>query len=236
MLVQKLFDPKVGLFRLTSNKLYIDINPNSAIVPRHYEYLELAGIVLGKAFLADVTLDINISKPLIKQILGLKVDPEDLREIDGEMHKTLTWMLSNDVTGTNLYFTVDSIVLGERVTKELIPGGAQIEVTEANKMEFYNKAVEYLLNGCIENQLKAFIRGFRTIVPLKWISFLTPQELEVLISGSGDINIEVLKKNTIYKGHSKNSEVVTWLWEFLSELKENDLLNFFYFLTGNFYH
>lgn len=48
LMVKRLFNPDSGLFRLTDNKKSLDLNPESYIVPRHLQYLELAGFVLAK--------------------------------------------------------------------------------------------------------------------------------------------------------------------------------------------
>jgi hypothetical protein len=43
-------------------------------------------------------LDAYFSRAFYKQILGKTVDMRDLESIDPEYHKSLQWMLDNDIT------------------------------------------------------------------------------------------------------------------------------------------
>lgn len=56
--------------------------------------------------------------------------------------------------------------------------------------------------------MDAFLEGFYDIIPKQLISIFNEQELELLISGLPDIDIEDLKANTEYhKYTSKSSQV-----------------------------
>lgn len=44
-------------------------------------------------------LDAYFNRAFYKQILGKSVDIRDLESIDPEFHKSLQWMLDNDITG-----------------------------------------------------------------------------------------------------------------------------------------
>ena len=57
--------------------------------------------------------------------------------IDAELHQALTWMSENDITEAGLErdYVDEYENFGAMESFELVPGGAGIPVTEANKME-----------------------------------------------------------------------------------------------------
>lgn len=54
----------------------------------------------------------------------------------------------------------------------------------------------------IEAQLKAFLEGFHELIPSNVISIFNSKELELMISGLPDIDIQDLKNNTDYNGYN----------------------------------
>jgi E3 ubiquitin-protein ligase HUWE1 len=85
----------------------------------------------------------------------------DLESIDPEYHKSLQWMLDNDITGViDQEFTIEDEQFGEKKIVELKPGGADIPVTEENKEEYVRLVVSYRLDNSIKDQIKAFLDGF----------------------------------------------------------------------------
>ena len=47
------------------------------------------------------------------------------------------------------------------------------------------------------------------------LRIFTAEELELLISGMPDIDIDDLENNTEYVNYSKDSSVIKWLWKTL---------------------
>lgn len=62
-----------------------------------------------------------------------------------------------------------------------------------------------LAEGAIRKQLAAFLEGFYEIIPKRLISIFTEQELELLISGLPNIDIDDLKANTEYHKYQSSS-------------------------------
>lgn len=54
-------------------------------------------------------------------------------------------------------------------------------------------------------RLNAFLEGFYDIIPKRLISIFNEQELELLISGLPNVDIEDLKANTEYHKYNANS-------------------------------
>lgn len=65
-----------------------------------------------------------------------------------------------------------------------------------------------MLNSCLFcsiSRLNAFLEGFYDIIPKRLISIFNEQELELLISGLPNVDIEDLKANTEYHKYQANS-------------------------------
>jgi E3 ubiquitin-protein ligase NEDD4 len=73
---------------------------------------------------------------------------------------------------------------GTTETVELKPNGANIAVTEENKMEYIKLLCEHRLKGRVEQQLTAFRKGLHEIVKPDALSIFDERELEVSRSRS----------------------------------------------------
>ena len=69
-------------------------------------------------------------------------------------------MMSNSVEGLEQTFSYEIEVFGKKVTRELVPNGYEVTVTDENKQEFISKLCEAKVKGEIKEELKAFKRGF----------------------------------------------------------------------------
>ena len=74
-----------------------------------------------------------------------------------------------------LYFEVDKSVYDMRVTEELITGGSNILVTKSNIHTYIHKYAHYKLNLETAQQTRAFLSGFRQMIPMDWIRIFSTQ-------------------------------------------------------------
>lgn len=73
-------------------------------------------------------------------------------------------------------------------------------------MSFLYKIIEIQFIKCfIYFRLNAFLAGFYEIIPKRLISIFNEQELELLISGLPNIDIEDLRSNTEYHKYQATS-------------------------------
>uniref|UniRef100_A0A1Y1M188 HECT-type E3 ubiquitin transferase n=6 Tax=Photinus pyralis TaxID=7054 RepID=A0A1Y1M188_PHOPY len=87
----------------------------------------------------------------------------------------------------------------------------------------------------IKDQTAAFIRGFRSIISLDWLSLFSTPELQRLISGDNvPLDMKDLRKHTQYYGGFHDSHrVVGWLWDVLDkDFTESEKGMFLKFVTS----
>jgi len=89
--------------------------------------------------------------------------------------------------------------------RDLKPDGRNIRVTEDNKKEYVKLVCQMKMTGAIQKQLTSYLEGFYSIIPKRFISIFNEQELELLISGLPNIDIDDLKANTEYHKYQANS-------------------------------
>lgn len=61
------------------------------------------------------------------------------------------------------------------------------------------------MTGSIRLQIKSFLDGFYEVIPKSLISIFNEQELELLISGLPNFDIDDLKANTEYHKYTESS-------------------------------
>jgi len=69
-------------------------------------------------------------------------------------------------------------------------------------------------------------------VPPELISIFDAQELELLISGLPDIDLDDLRANTEYQGYKPTDVQISWLWSVLRGFNKEEKALFLQFVTG----
>jgi len=73
------------------------------------------------------------------------------------------------------------------------------------------------MTGAIRKQIDSFLEGFYEIIPKRLISIFDEQELELLISGLPNIDLDDLKANTEYHKYTESSlQVSSTCWGVLN--------------------
>jgi E3 ubiquitin-protein ligase NEDD4 len=82
------------LFEYSAHDNYtLQINPASGINPDHLSYFKFIGRCVGLAIFHRRFLDAYFVPSLYKMMLGKAVILADLEAVDGEMHRSMVWML-----------------------------------------------------------------------------------------------------------------------------------------------
>uniref|UniRef100_A0A183GKC0 HECT-type E3 ubiquitin transferase n=1 Tax=Heligmosomoides polygyrus TaxID=6339 RepID=A0A183GKC0_HELPZ len=163
------------------------------------------------------------------------INPEHLDYFkDPAFYKSLEFLLNNpiDDLGLDLSFSLEVEEFGVRSIRDLKPDGRKIDVTDANKEEYVKLVCQMKMTGSIRKQLDAFLTGFYEVIPKQLISMFNEQELELLISGLPDVDIDDLANNTEYKMYTKTSAQIQWFWRALRSFEPEDRAKFLQFVTG----
>lgn len=234
VLSRQMFNPDYALFiPVASDRTTFHPNRLSAINQEHLLFFKFIGRVIGKALYEGRVLDCHFSRAVYKRILGKPVSIKDMETLDLDYYKSLLWMMENDITDIiTETFSVEAEEFGVTQTIDLIPNGRNIPVVEDNKHEYVRLMVEYRLTGSVQEQLTAFLKGFHDIVPSELISIFNEQELELLISGLPEIDVDDWKNNTEYHNYTAASPQIQWFWRAVRAFDKEERAKLLQFVTG----
>lgn len=247
LLTQRLFDPNFGMFTV-KNEAFCWFKIDSMAFNLNYE---LIGMLMGLAIYNKTLLDVRFPLALYKKLLiehstrrKLKLAPkdllglEDLREFDPQLHSTLSNILQMDLPEDNEFgitFEISYESWGVKKTHALVPGGASVTVTNANKDRFVKKYLDWTFNASVAKEFKYFSVGFSKVLGDSVLQFFSAEELLMTICGKATLNFEELRQGASYHdGFAKDSQTVQDFWRILlEEFDQKDRRHFLKFLTGN---
>ncbi|KAJ3416767.1 hypothetical protein HDV05_000141 [Chytridiales sp. JEL 0842] len=234
VLARQMFNPDYALFKPSAvDKVTYQPNRTSFINPDHLLFFRFVGRIIGKAIHDGRLLDCYFTRSFYKCMLDIPVDWKDMEAIDPEFHKSLEWMLQNDITDViDLTFSTEVDDFGRKKIIDLKPNGHSIPVTEENKKEYVALITEQKLTTAIKDQINAFLGGFYEIIPRDLIKIFNEQEMELLISGLPDIDVDDWKNNTEYHNYSMTSPQIQWFWRAVRSFSQEERAKIIQFVTG----
>ncbi|KAI8647384.1 E3 ubiquitin-protein ligase RSP5 [Parasitella parasitica] len=234
LLSHEMFNPFYCLFEYSAHDNYtLQINPHSGINPEHLNYFRFIGRVVGLAIFHRRFLDAFFIVSLYRMVLNKKVLVANMESVDAEFYRSLMWILDNDITDVlELTFSVDDDRFGEMVTVDLKENGRDIEVSEENKKEYVDLVTEWRISKRVEEQFKAFKEGFNQLIPQDLINVFDERELELLIGGIAEIDVDDWKKHTDYRGYTEQDDVIQWFWQCIRTWDSEKKSRLLQFTTG----
>lgn len=236
LLVAQLFDVSTGM--------WVDMGPNNTLhwfnpsCTWNQDGYNLVGILLGLALYNGVLLEVDfpvaVWRKLLRQPLGL----EDM--VDKETSRGLQQLLDYDGNDVEDIFCLmfehtQRDAFGNEKPVELKPGGRDIPVTSDNKEEYVLLYVQWLLVDSIKEQYNAFEAGFLLVMESSSIMHvLRPDELELLVVGSRELDFSGLEKATEYEGgYDADSPCVVNFWKFVGAASNETNTMLLKFATGS---
>uniref|UniRef100_A0A671UPE1 HECT-type E3 ubiquitin transferase n=1 Tax=Sparus aurata TaxID=8175 RepID=A0A671UPE1_SPAAU len=236
ILSNEIINPDYALFTQSADGTTFQPNSNSSVNPDHLNYFRFAGQILGLALYHRQLVNIYFTRSFYKHILGIPVNYQDVSSIDPEYAKNLQWILDNDISdlGLELTFSVETDVFGAMEEVPLKPGGTSMLVTQDNKAEYVQLVTELRMTRAIQPQINAFLHGFHTFIPASLIQLFDEYELELLLSGMPEIDVQDWCRNTEYtSGYDRQEPVIQWFWEVVKSLTQEERVLLLQFVTGS---
>ena len=185
-------------------------NPG-ATTSLHMEMFSFMGKLMGIAIRSKEYMAINIAPIMWKLMVGEVPTTDDLESIDSAHQKSIRTIKNIDQHGIDAemfsctFFETFTTLSIDDQTVELVPHGAEKEVTFENRHEFCD-CVDYYRLHSFDRQITAVRAGLAQIVPLKILSLFTWDQLEMMVCGSSEIDVDLLEANTEYSSCSPTDE------------------------------
>ena len=234
-LSHQMLNPMYCLFEYAGNSNYaLEINPASGVNPEHLTYFRFVGRVIAMALYHGKFIDNSFSMPFYKQMLNKKLTLQDIETIDHEFYNSLVWMRDNNIEecGLEMFFACDFELLGVVKSHDLTEGGVTKQVTEQNKNEYIELITQWRFKRGVEEQMKAFMDGFSEVVPLQWLQCFDERELELMLCGMQELDVDEWEKHTVYRNYAKNSKQIMWFWQVVREMDNEKRIRLLQFVTG----
>ncbi|WYZ37275.1 hypothetical protein EsH8_II_000781 [Colletotrichum jinshuiense] len=254
LLVREVFNPEHGMFMYDDDSRFCYFNPNSFETSDQYF---LVGVVLGLAIYNSTILDVALPPFAFRKLLaaapsssaGPSAHPrptmnytlEDLAEYRPRLASGLKQLLEydGDVEDTfMLDFVVDVEKYGIVTQIPLCPGGERKPVTNANRGEYVNLYVRYILETAVTRQFEPFKRGFYTVCGGNALSLFRPEEIELLVRGSDTaLDVDALRGVAEYDNWGSKTPdgvepVIGWFWDAFKEAAPEEQRKLLSFITG----
>ncbi|CAH1799724.1 unnamed protein product [Owenia fusiformis] len=235
VLSREILNPDYALFTQSADGSTFQPNSNSSVNPDHLNYFEFAGQAMGLALYHKQLLNVYFTRSFYKHILGVPVNYKDVASIDPEYAKNLQWILDHDISdlGLDLTFSVETDVFGVMQEVDLKPSGSTLPVTESNKQEYVQLVTELRMTRAIQPQIESFLNGFHKYIPQSLVQMFDEYELELMLSGLPEIDIEDWKANTEYSTAEEDRHVIQWFWNVVEKLSQQEKVLLLQFVTGS---
>ncbi|XP_038111445.1 E3 ubiquitin-protein ligase SMURF2 [Culex quinquefasciatus] len=235
LLSREMLNPQYGLFQYSGDDRYsLQINPDSGVNPDHLSYFHFVGRILGIAVFHNHVLDGGFTLPFYKQLLNKPITLSDIEDVDPELHRSLTWMLENNINGVlDSTFSVENNSFGALKVHELKPNGAQLVVTEENKREYVKLYVNYRFMRGIEQQFLALSKGFGELIPSHLLRPFDERELELVVGGISKIDVIDWKTHTRLKQCTPETPQIVWFWQIVESYSPEMRAQLLQFVTGS---
>ena len=222
-----------------SNEFSYILNPFLLHNKENDKYLKLVGILIAKALMQNVTINICLNKLIYKMILQEKIEFEDLAFIDTEFYTSIKNLKEN------IFLTQDNSIVKElgfiysfemkdcyqhMHSFDLIENGRNISVEDLD--DYVKKRIDFLI-GIYYPFVQKIQEGLFSVISKEKLNIFTSNELELIINGRPFIDLEEWKLSTLYKGaYNENHQVIKWFWDILSTFTQKELSNLLLFATG----
>ncbi|KAI9820632.1 MAG: putative E3 ubiquitin-protein ligase [Pycnora praestabilis] len=255
LLVRDVFDPNHGMFVYDDDSHYCYFNPSCFETSDQFF---LVGVLLGLAIYNSTILDVPLPPFAFKKLLSSAPSPagptpspsrlifsytlEDLAEFRPSLANGLRQLLDFDGDVQETFcrdFVAETERYGQIQQVSLCPDGEQRPVTSANRREFVDLYVRYLLDTAVARQFEPFKRGFYTVCGGNALSLFRPEEIELLVRGSDEpLDVSSLRAVAVYENWGivnpdETEPTVQWLWEFFGRLNPKDQRKLLGFITGS---
>jgi len=233
LLSEELFDVHSGLWSTKYGDEINWFNLNNTWDDKGYE---LIGVLFGLALYNSVLLDVHFPLAVYRKILGLPLGLEDI--MDEELRRGLKQLLDYDGDDVEdifcLTFELAWMEMGEQRRLDLKPDGANIPVNNENREEYVLRYVRWVLVDSIQSQWESFQTGVMRVMEDSSLDLFLPEELELLVVGTPELDFVALQENTKYEGgYDRDSDVVKNFWKFVTESSSEAHVKLLKFATAS---
>nr|CCA19532.1 HECT E3 ubiquitin ligase putative [Albugo laibachii Nc14] len=220
-----------------SNQDKFLLNPSCGIslqsnAPMALELYRFLGKLIGTAVRHGLQMGLNLPSLVWRPIAGLEVGRPHLESVDVAATNNLMYVeeFSGQDAKEFLEHLTFSTPLSDGNEIPLCPGGEKLAVTFDNRLTYVHLVEQARLTESTQ-QLAALRSGLATVLPMEAAALFTSRELETLICGRREVDVELLRQCTEYDtGVEESMPHVQHFWEVLTEMTNEERTSFLRFV------
>eukprot|EP00898_Chlorokybus_atmophyticus_P005482 jgi/Chlat1/5935/Chrsp4S06260 len=198
---------------------------------------ELIGKVLVKSMVDRRPIPAVFAPSSFKYLLGHEPSLRDLELYDRTLAMSLRELLVRPADGLNLFFEdelLDYVDETQGTSSEQSGSRAPVAVTDANKRQYVQHRVQYVLVGCRQRQLEAMRRGFQEVDLSSYLQVFSCTDLMLLVCGEEHVDAHMVVELIRFSPADwpTTSRTPADLLALLHELRSNDLRRFLRLATA----
>jgi len=205
--------------------------------PQQLEWYRFLGILIGITLRTKGNFILNFPSMIWKALINETPVVQDLEAIDSTALRAVESIRNIDQTGvdaemfSDIFFEDFTTYLTDGTKVELKPGGKNIELTFHNRHEYCDLVIETQMHA-YDKQIKAIREGMAYIIPLNILEgSFTWQQLEQLVCGKPEMNVDLLKSQTEF-ALDRNDFRSIFLFKLLSDMGPEEQSLFLRFCWG----
>merc|ERR1712176_293564 len=202
------------------------------------------GRFIGLCLLHNHILPLPLCRHVLKIIIGKKISWHDLAFFDSVLYENLRQLVidAEQNPGQIEKYELTFELEGEdgRGPIELVPNGATISVTAANVYDYVRLYTKQKLIGTARPALRAINEGVSDVIPWSSLAGLTAEDLRLMLNGSGEISVDLLKQIPQFNneaGPNEPQEKITkfkkWFWSLVERMSVSEKQELVYFWTSS---
>lgn len=245
------FSPSADLHLFKETEAENELYPNDDVflkiskkidLPQQKErlqYLKFLGMIVGKCLYESVLIDVAFAPFFLanwKVGHSAQSSIGDLSYLDTQLFASLSKLLtmsSEEVDELDLSFVINEQVGLDILQYDLAPpNGELMAVNKANRLQYVHLIANFKLKRSLKIQTKYFLEGLFEIIDAQWLNMFDPFELQMLISGGNDIDVQDWKQNVHYGGYFDDDVTVNLFWEVVQEMSPQERCALVKFVTS----
>lgn len=203
------------------------------------QYLRFLGMVVGKCLYESVLIDVAFAPFFLANWkVGCTAQSSigNLSLLDTELFASLSKLLTmtaGEIEALDLSFVINEQVGSDVLQYDLAPPSGEVTpVTKSNRLQYVHLIANFKLKQSLNIQTKYFLEGLFELIDAQWLSMFDPLELQMLISGVNDIDVQDWKQNVHYGGYYDDDVTVNLFWEVVEEMTPQERCSLVKFVTS----
>ena len=151
-----------------------------------------------------------------------------MQTYDLGVQSSMEYISNNDFDPSELGLTfgfIEGSQIGENFGNQ--------KINNKNKELFIQMLLNYYGFQKSREAIKEFLKGLYLVVPQKLLNLLEIEDLENLLVGQSQIDLEDWKLHTNYVNRNyANLHIVEWYWSYLETLNQSQIRKWLQFCTG----